>query len=199
MEAYKLCIEALSLINNNRLKDGMRILEKALLIDNNNVDVLNIMGLCSYIYCNFNKARYYFERSSKIINNRSFNYIITIYSTEFYELYYKYNKALDRIEDEEYENAIELLEEVKIIDEELIPPYELLYILYNIVGKNELALKNIKRAYLLDASNEYISKYYNEELQNSIIEYEDRIKIAYGLCVGGSIVILILMLLWAYL
>ena len=200
MEVQELCNEALSLMNNNRLKDGMRILEKALLIDNNDIDDLNIMGLCSYIYCNFNKAKYYFEKSSKIFKgNKTSNYIIAMYTKKFYELNYKYNKALEHIKNEEYESAIELLEEIKTIDKELIPPYELLYMLYNEIKESELALENIKIAYSLDTSNEYISRYYNEGLQNKIREYEDKITVAYRLCISIIIVILISLLLWIYL
>ncbi len=131
MEVHKLYSDALTLIKDSRIKDGMELLDKALMIDNKDIEILNLMGLCNYIYCNFKKARYYFEKSYRLDkDNKASNYMTTMYSREFYSIYNKYSCSLILIDNKKYTNAISVLEELKILNKELITPYEMLYLLY---------------------------------------------------------------------
>ena len=200
MQVHELYGDALRLIKNNRIKEGIKLLEEALMIDDKDIEILNLMGLCSYIYCNFKKARYYFEKSSKLNkDNKASNYMVTMYSREFYNIYNKYRCSLVLIDNEKYDNAISVLEELKVLNEELITPYEMLYLLYKNKGRKDLAFENIEMAYMLDESNEDIARFYNEELKLRVKEQEERLARAFYLYLGASIVFFSCVILWVSL
>ena len=197
MQVHELYGDALRLIKDSRIKEGMKLLDKALIIDDKDVEVLNLMGLCNYIYCNFKRARYYFEKSSKLEKkNKATQYMLTMYSREFYSIYDKYRCSLVLIDNRKYSNAINMVEELKVLNKELITPYEILYLLYRNIGKEDLAFENIEMAYILDKSNEDIARYYNEELKERLKEKEEKLERAFYLYLSAIIIFFTLIILW---
>lgn len=191
-EGNNLYNEALVLMQNNKIKEAMRILDKAILLDDTNINTLNLIGMCNYIYCNFNNAKYYFEKSIDIDKiNRATVYIEDMNSREFMNIFIKYKEALNFIKWKRLKEAVVLLEEIKLLNKELIPPYEMLYLLYMNIGEKEEAIKNIKVAYFLDNSSVSISKYYNNIILQKLKKAERVILANYYLWIGILAVIAI--------
>lgn len=146
---------ALELIENKELSKGKELLEKIYNSGNRNIDGLNILGIISYLYCDFEEARRYWYESLELCEdgNEARNFLIDIESYDFQKLNEKYNKSLEFIENKNYEEAISIIEDINKERSEFIETKELLSLLYMVKNKKMLALNNIKLAKEIDIAN----------------------------------------------
>ena len=141
---------ALDLILNKKLKKGEKLLEKIYGSGNINIDILNLLGIIKYMYCDFYEAK----KASEFIED--------IESDDFKLISEKYKDSLNLIEDKNYSQAIEILEEINKGRSELIEVKILLALLYMIIDEKNKAFKNIESALSYDISNYKIKEIYNE-------------------------------------
>ena len=155
---------ALDLILNKKLKEGEKLLEKIHSSGNVNIDILNLLGIIKYMYCDFYGAKKYWNESLKISyeDNKASEFIEDIESDDFKLISEKYKDSISLIEDKNYLQAIENLEEVNKRRSELIEVKILLALLYMIIDEKNKSFKNIESALSYDLSNYKIKEIYNE-------------------------------------
>ncbi|MDM0472883.1 hypothetical protein [Clostridium perfringens] len=154
---------ALDLILNKKLKEGEKLLEKIYGSGNVNIDILNLLGIIKYMYCDFYGAKKYWNESLKISyeDNKAYEFIGDIESDDFKLISEKYKDSLSLIEDKDYLQAIEVLEEINRRSE-LIEVKTLLALLYMTIDEKKKAFKNIEGALSYDTSNYKIKEIYDE-------------------------------------
>ena len=155
---------ALDLILNKKLKEGEKLLEKIYGSGNVNIDILNLLGIIKYMYCDFYGAKKYWNESLKISfeDNKASEFIEDIESDDFKLISEKYKDSINLIEDKNYLQAIENLEEVNKRRSELIEVKILLALLYMTIDEKKKAFKNIEGALSYDTSNYKIKEIYDE-------------------------------------
>ncbi|HAT4212162.1 TPA: hypothetical protein I9010_001738 [Clostridium perfringens] len=155
---------ALDLILNKKLKEGEKLLEKIHSSGNVNIDILNLLGIIKYMYCDFYGAKKYWNESLKVSceDNKASEFIEDIESDDFKLISEKYKDSISLIEDKNYLQAIENLEEVNKRRSELIEVKILLALLYMTIDEKKKAFKNIESALSYDISNYKIKEIYNE-------------------------------------
>ncbi len=134
---------ALDLILNKKLKEGENLLEKIYGSGNINIDILNLLGIIKYMYCDFYGAKKYWNESLKISfeDNKAYEFIEDIESDDFKLISEKYKDSLSLIEDKDYLQAIENLEEINKRRSELIEAKTLLALLYMTIDEKRRHLK----------------------------------------------------------
>ena len=162
-EALEVVYNALDLILNKKLKEGEKLLEKIYGSGNVNIDILNLLGIIKYMYCDFYGAKKYWNESLKISyeDNKAYEFIGDIESDDFKLISEKYKDSLSLIEDKDYLQAIEVLEEINRRSE-LIEVKTLLALLYMTIDEKKKAFKNIEGALSYDTSNYKIKEIYDE-------------------------------------
>ncbi|MDK0811920.1 hypothetical protein P5E54_14325 [Clostridium perfringens] len=155
---------ALDLILNKKLKEGEKLLEKIYGSGNINIDILNLLGIIKYMYCDFYGAKKYWNESLKISyeDNKASEFIEDIESDDFKLISEKYKDSISLIEDKNYLQAIENLEEINKRRSELIEVKIILALLYMTIDEKNKALKNIESALSYDTSNYKIKEIYDE-------------------------------------
>lgn len=155
---------ALDLILNKKLKEGEKLLEKIYGSGNVNIDILNLLGIIKYMYCDFYGAKKYWNESLKISfeDNKASEFIEDIESDDFKLISEKYKDSINLIEDKNYLQAIENLEEVNKRRSELIEVKILLALLYMTIDEKKKAFKNIEGALSYDTPNYKIKEIYDE-------------------------------------
>lgn len=153
--SYKYYNEALKLIKSNNISQAKIKLEKSIKLYGADVQVLNLLASCEYLFCNFNKANLYWSKSLKINNNQNKvrDYVEELNSEKFKKLLEKYNKAIKCIHNEDYNNSINLLNEVIDIDSNLIEPYYIIGLCLINNGKIDKGLDYLKIASKKDNGN----------------------------------------------
>lgn len=156
-------------IENNKITEGLRALEKAKILYDKNIYHLNLMGLCYYLKCDFDKAIELWQKSLSLKDDEKTKaYIKKVNSEDFKELKGEYNKAIELLKLEKYGEAIVYFERVKILDKTLITPYKILYLLYNILNNKNQALINITKAMEYDSSDIEIINYYKSSIEEKL-------------------------------
>ncbi|KYH35260.1 tetratricopeptide repeat protein [Clostridium tepidiprofundi DSM 19306] len=154
------CNKGLELLNENSISMAVNVLRKSVAIDEYSSDNLNLLGLCYYTLIEFEKAKYYWEKSIKINNsdkNRAFEYLANMKSKDFLIMCEEYNAALELCYDGKYKKALRKLNSL---------PYKNFVNLYNVIGLCNYAIGNKKgainawkKAIALDKDNEYANTY----------------------------------------
>ena len=116
------------------------------------------------MYCDFYEAKKYWNEMLKVSceDNKASEFIEDIESDDFKLISEKYRDSLNLIEDKNYSQAIESLEEINKGRSELIEVKILLALLYMIIDEKNKAFKNIESALSYDISNYKIKEIYNE-------------------------------------
>lgn len=190
--------KALDLVANKRLKDGEELLEKIHKTGNVNIDTLNVLGIINYLYCNFNEAKNYWSESLEISyeDNRALEFINDINSEEFNLIKEEYIESLSLVENKNYLEAINLLEDIGDKRKELIEVKEILALLYMLINDNAKAFKNISNALECDNSNYKIKSIYYEikndleKLSNNYKENDPVVEFTFSEVVLNLIMIL---------
>ncbi|MDK0864646.1 hypothetical protein P5F16_13355 [Clostridium perfringens] len=168
---------ALDLILNKKLKEGEKLLEKIYSSGNVNIDILNLLGIIKYMYCDFYGAKKYWNESLKISceDNKASEFIGDIESNDFKLISEKYKDSISLIEDKNYLQAIENLEEINKRRSELIEVKTLLALLYMTIDEKKKAFKNIEGALSYDTSNYKIKEIY-DEIKCDLVKGQDKEK-----------------------
>lgn len=167
--------KALELIENKRLSEGRELLEKIYISGNRNVDGLNILGVISCLYCEFEEAKKYWKESIELGDeyNEAYLFLDDINSSDFESLKDKYKKSIELIENENYEEAIKIIENIEEERKEFLETKEILSLLYMLKNKQALALSKIKLALDKDVSNIKFKSIY-ENIKNNITSKEEK-------------------------
>lgn len=167
--------KALELIRNKRISEGRELLEKIYIAGNRNVDGLNILGVISYLYCEFEEAKKYWNESIELCDeyNEAYLFLDDINSHDFEILKNKYKESIEFIENENYEEAIKIIENIEAERNEFLETKEILSLLYMLKDKEVLALSKIKLAMDKDISNTKFKAIYESIKKDSISKDEN--------------------------
>lgn len=160
-KAYYHYNNALDLVENNEILVAKQELKMALSLYQKDIDILNLMGVCEYYLCNFEDAYKYWYKSRSIVEykNDAKEYIDFLASDDFENLITNYNKAIDYVSQENYNDAILILEEIVSVYTELIEPIEIIIMCYIKLDKKKEATKYIEMLLEKDKSNIYYLQY----------------------------------------
>lgn len=158
--------KSLDFIEKNNISAAKENLEKAIKVYSKDIDMLNLMGLCEYYFCDFNRANFYWKKSLEIseVDNIAHKYIEEKLKTdEFDRIIEKYNIGLDYFNDGKYEESIKIFKNILEYENKFIEVYEILIISYLKINDIKNARKNIDKLEALDIGNNKIV-FYEEEI-----------------------------------
>lgn len=128
-------------VNYNEVEE---IIEYYINSDLGDTSFLNILGMLKFRRCDFKKAKEIFEVSyATDRNKKALEYLRRFNETDQYMLYCT---AVEDCENENYNEALDILEVLNRLREEFLPATALTILLYNHEGKFLKALKEIERA-----------------------------------------------------
>ena len=169
MESLKETLEevydyVIYLVLNKRLKEAEAFIEKNSSIKSNNIDILNILGIIKYRYCDFKEAKKYFYESLNILEegNKAKYFLEDMEEPNFKIIEKKYKKALILIEEGQDKKAIELLEEINKERKDLIETKIFLSLLYGKAEDFNRGIYYIESALREDKSNYKIRFLYDQ-------------------------------------
>lgn len=159
--AYRLYNQALELIKESNLSDAVKQLKESIRLYSKDPEILNVLGLCSFSMCNFQEARYFWSKSMQISaeDNRAKVYLQTIDSNKFKEMINQYNHSLQKINNNQVEEAVLELQRITHHYSNLIEPYILLGLCNYHLGRYEEAEKNWLKAWSYDQGNIKVKTY----------------------------------------
>lgn len=160
LESYKKYNEALNMIQRKFMTSAIDIIEEALELNPKDVDILNLKGLLKLLKCNFDESFESFYKSSCYDNNELAKKYVSILSSEEFNIFLsRYNHAVRFVNNEFYQESIQILENIRTEEPELIEPYLILHLIYEKLGDNVKA-------------NEYMDKLREVDKDNLLFEKE---------------------------
>ena len=155
---------ALKLISENKISKAITNIKKSLKLYSKDCDVLNLMGLCNYTLCEFDKAYFYWSKSLEYnkYNNKAELYLNLLKSRKFNRFIKEYNEGLEFLYRYEYKKAIEKFKEIITEENELLEPYIIIGLCYYAIGKYNIAKKYMEMALNIDNENRKCLMYLNE-------------------------------------
>ncbi|KEI06690.1 hypothetical protein Z957_10755 [Clostridium sp. K25] len=168
---------ALKFIHENNISKAVIYIKKSLKLYSKDFEVLNLMGICQYILCDFDKAYFYWNKSIECNDkdNRAKNYLKILKSRKFNRVIRLYNEALEEIKNSQYKEAIEKLNKIIHEEKNLLEPYIIIGLCYYMLGKYNSSKKYIEFALKIDKENEKCLLYLreiNDKRNVKIIKYK---------------------------
>lgn len=195
--------ESIDYINKNNITYAIKSLEKSIEYNNENIEALNLLGTCKYLFCEFNEAYKYFKKSNDIEpeNIYSLKYINYIKSDEFNQMIHNYNQGIICLHKEKLNEAEQIFKNILDIDYNLIEP-KIIISLINLYRENiDDAKQYIEEVLTIDTNNEQAlfikSKYLiNYSIEVSKYKVVERKKI-YKNCLAAIIIATIFSLVYS--
>lgn len=154
LESYKKYNEALNMIQRKFMTSAIDIIEEALELNPKDVDILNLKGLLKLLKCNFDEAFESFYKSSCYDNNELAKKYVSILSSEEFNIFLsRYNHAVRFVNNELYQESIQILENIRTEEPELIEPYLILHLIYEKLGDNVKANEYMDNLREVDKDN----------------------------------------------
>ncbi|MCU9807690.1 hypothetical protein LEQ06_05625 [Paraclostridium sp. AKS46] len=142
------------MIQRKFMTSAIDIIEEALELNPKDVDILNLKGLLKLLKCNFDEAFESFYKSSCYDNNELAKKYVNILSSEEFNIFLsRYNHAVRFVNNELYQESIQILENIRTEEPELIEPYLLLHLIYEKLGDNEKANEYMDKLREVDKDN----------------------------------------------
>lgn len=159
--AYSYYNKAINLLENHNITEAVNELKKAVKIYAQDIDSLNLLGLCYYYKCEFVKAEMFWKKSCtlKKENNSAAEYIELLKSEKFKFFLEDFNYSIELIQKEDYSSAAKILIKINKNWDELLEPYLLLSLISMKKGEYIEAQSLLKEAKELDQSNLKVEEY----------------------------------------
>ncbi|MGM0411114.1 MAG: tetratricopeptide repeat protein [Bacillota bacterium] len=159
--AFSYYNKAINLLEKHNIKEAINELKKAVKIYAQDTDILNLLGLCYYYKCEFEKAEMIWTKSCNLKkeDNSATEYIELMKSEKFKSFLEEFNHSIELIQKEDYSSAAKILFEINKEWDELLEPYLLLALISMKKGEYVEAQSLLKEAQELDQSNLKIKEY----------------------------------------
>ena len=167
---YKYKIKGLNYIENNNITIGINTLIQGIQINNKDIDLLNILGLCFCKQCKFNEAKYIFRKSSVLGSRKAKEYLRNLESEEYKYLISLHDKGIKFLKENECYKAKEIFEKIVRLNKELIEPYCILTEINLAIENYEDANKWLDIFMEKDFGCDKIAKYKIYIRENTIIK-----------------------------
>ncbi len=154
--------KALKEIEEKNITKALDFLKNAYLVDNSDIDIINLLGLCNYMKCDFSKANFYWHKSysKSKEDNRAETYLMILNSEDIEVMIENYNKALEALENNDLNLALKNLKKVIRYDNKFIEPYIIMGLIYLKKKLYYSSKKSFKKAISLDRGNAKVNEYY---------------------------------------
>lgn len=158
-ESYLITAE--ELIKKHRISEAILWLENHLWSYPEDIEALNLMGVCNYRLCKFEEAKEYWLKSYSLdsIDNKALFYLKSMESEEFHQLAAHYNASVDYIHLGNWGEAIVELKCLLDNKEGLIAPYSIIALCYKELGEYKKARQFINKALSMDKDNNTFKNY----------------------------------------
>lgn len=155
---------ALKYIEDNDITSAIGSLKKSLNIVSDDVETINLLGLCYYLECDFNLACSSWQKSVKIsqINNRAIEYLKFINTDRFKQFLKEYNSALETMSKGEYQRALEEFQNINAEKKQYIEIPMLIGICYYYLEDYEQSWNYFSQALNMDNGNQNALYYLNQ-------------------------------------
>ena len=155
---------ALNFLEENYLTQSIEYLKRSIMLNKENIEALNLIGMCEYKNCNFERSYYFWNKSYGYIkeNNIANNYLNELKSEEFKSFIMLYNKGIESIELGKYKETIKIFEDIIKKNHELIEPYIIIAISYYNLKKYDISKEFLDKAMLFDKQNDKYFKLLKE-------------------------------------
>lgn len=162
-EVIDLYNNAIDMMKKKNFTSSKNLLESKNLVDSQDFEIINSTALVNLLFGEFDKSCELFYKSNRINSNyTSEKYIKVMVSKEFKVFLEYYNLGIMKINDGNYDEAIDIFLNICNKEDNLIEPYLLLYSLYNKIKDNEKKEKYIDIIRNLDNGNEILFLNMNE-------------------------------------
>ena len=159
--AHVLYNKAYQSLEEHDISTAFKYLKQSLVYYADDIEALNLAGICSFLLCDFSAAHTYWKRSIEIDdqNNRAKKYIEYLISDSFKTLLNEYNLSIESISNKRYEEAIEHIEKIIEKEPDLVEPYIILGLCcYKLKDYNK-AMKYWRNAGTRDTGNAKVKSY----------------------------------------
>ena len=153
--------DALELMEKRSVSETVELLKEAAKLYPEDIDLLNLLGLCQYILCNFSEATAHWEASIKIKDdgNKASYYLGIISEASFKEMIRNYDIAIASINNGNLDHGIALFESILGKNDGFVEPHIILGMCYYRLGHHKEALSYWEKGLALDRSNNLIQEY----------------------------------------
>jgi len=160
VKAYDHFNQAIALIEESDISGAVEELKQGVEYFAHDGEMLNLLGLCYYCLCDFNEAYHCWSRSQALNKaSKAEEYINKLNTKEFNDLIIDYNLALESINGEQIDKAIEMIKNIIVREPELIEPHVILGLCYMQKNSHSMALDCWHTARNMDKGNPKINNY----------------------------------------
>lgn len=163
-QASKNLKEAEVALEENNISKARDILESSLSVNPEDTEIMNLLGYCEYLFCNFDKAKYYWNKSIsvKARDNKAVEYLLK-YKADTAQDFQKLYKEAIRAEDQgDYTRAISVFKDLFEREPEMVGLLLHMGHCHFLNGSLDDAKEYMNKALLLDSSNEKALRYLDE-------------------------------------
>ena len=190
LKAYSYYNTALDQITSDQVSDAILSLEQAIRYEVMDKDILSLMGICQYLDSNFDKAKFYLEKSLYLGEKQPDiqQLYMNIISESFYKFLDEYNQAIDLMQTNQYSKATRILMNIRKACTDWHEIDALISFAYGLQKKWKSAIKYMREAYKKDSTNKYYVQYlaiYNQENGNKHNKINKMLEIALVLLIIG--------------
>ena len=163
-QASKNLKEAEVALEENNISKARDILESSQSVNPEDTEIMNLLGYCEYLFCNFDKAKYYWNKSIsvKARDNKAVEYLLK-YKADTAQDFQKLYKEAIRAEDQgDYTRAISVFKDLFEREPEMVGLLLHMGHCHFLNGSLDDAKEYMNKALLLDSSNEKALRYLDE-------------------------------------
>jgi tetratricopeptide (TPR) repeat protein len=153
------------MIKNSDITNAINELNKAIKLNPKDTDILNLLGICNFLQCNFDKSLSYFSRSLAYRKSDiAIKYIDIMNSIDFDTFLERYNHAIRFIREGLYEEGTQIFKHLTEEYSQLIEPYIVLGLICMERKDEMIARDYFNKALTLDKSNEIVIKFIDKRV-----------------------------------
>lgn len=189
--------EMYEFMRDSNITKAREILQKLYSLQENDIEIINLLGLCNYKLCRFEDAKELWTKSIKIkpINNKAEEYLQTITTNEFKEITHLYTKGKQALQEGNYKESLYLLNIIIQIKDDLVEPYLIIALIQIELDEMKNAIININKAMSMDKGN-LDGQRYLENINGIINKRKGKGQSKYLAITAGFIAVLLGTLIW---
>lgn len=152
----------LKFLSGNNITLAILELQGAVNLKVNEIDGLNLLGLCYYRTGDFKKSKALWFKSTQVDNsqaNRAFEYLSALDKDDFREFLNLYNRGIEYLKKKQYKECSSCILKCPINDMGITLPFNILGLCSYAEGKKSDALKYWTKSLEFDRGNEDVLNY----------------------------------------
>jgi tetratricopeptide (TPR) repeat protein len=153
------------MVRNNDITNAINELNEAIKLNPKDIDILNLLGICNFLQCRFDKSLSCFSKSLDYNESDvASKYIDIMNSIDFDTFLERYNHAIRFIKEGFYEEGTQIFKNLTEEYPQFIEPYIVLGLLCMERKDEVIARDYFNKALTLDKSNEIVIKFIDKRV-----------------------------------